>query len=74
MKVMREEESFKPVTIVLETQDELDWVFCCLAGTSINSANKIYKDEVGSTSERFNILFQEDTKMYEAFLKLVEGK
>lgn len=76
MKVIREEESFKPVTIVLESQDELDWLFCCLAGTSINNANKIYRNELGSLSGeyRFGVLFQEDSRMYAAVRKLVEGK
>lgn len=70
MKATREKESFKPVTIVLETQDELDWLFCCLAGTSINAANKTYADEVGNTTHRFDS-FAGDIDMYEAIKNLL---
>ncbi len=76
MKVIREEESFKPVTIVLESQDELDWLFCCLAGSCINVANKVYANELGRTTQRFS--FGEDNDigvgMYEAVRKLMEGE
>lgn len=70
MKVIREEESFKPVTIVLESQDELDWLFCCLASTSIRAANKTYVDEIGFVTDRFTG-FAQDVDMYDAVRKLV---
>ena len=76
MKVMREEESFKPVTIVLESQDELDWLFCCLAGTSINVANKVYTNELGRTTQRFAVGEDNDigVGMYETVREIMEGK
>ena len=73
MKVMREEESFKPVTIILESQDELDWLFCCLARTSTCDANQSYAKRTG-VIERFTKVSGIGYRMYEALLKLVEGK
>lgn len=76
MKVIREEESFKPVTIVLESQDELDWLFCCLAGTCISDANKVYANEIGRTTQRFSVGEDSDigVDMYEAVREIMEGK
>ena len=73
MKVMREKESFKPVTIVLESQDELDWLFCCLSNTPIKEANKTYADEIGGLADRFTG-FAQYVDMYEAVRKLMEGE
>ncbi len=76
MKVMREGESFKPVTIVLESQEELDWLFWCLAGTCISDANKVYANELGRTTQRFSAGEDNDigVDMYEAVREIVEGK
>lgn len=75
MKVIREEESFKPVTIVLESQDELDWLFCCLARTSTNDGNKTYADEVGGRLDRFSSSTVDvGLNMYEAVREIMEGK
>jgi hypothetical protein len=71
MKVNREAETFKPVTIVIESQDELDWLFCCLATTSVRDANKIYADEFGGRIDRFRG-FEKDVEMYEAIKELIE--
>lgn len=73
MKVMREEESFKPVTIVLESQDELDWLFCCLARTSTNDGDKTYEDEIGGRLARFSSSpVDVGLDMYQAVRKIME--
>jgi hypothetical protein len=74
MKVMREKESFKPVTIVLESQDELDWLFCCLAGSSVSGVNRAYANEFGKTTQRFPAVAVIGVDMYEAVREIVEGK
>lgn len=75
MKVMRKEESFKPVTIVLESQDELDWLFCCLASTSSRSqANLAFANEFGRVDRFSNCSSTLGFTMYEAVRKLMGGE
>lgn len=72
MKVMREKESFKPVTIILESQEELDWLFCCLAGTNITDANKTYAYHIKGTDSRRFTKLDTGSIMYKAVRKIVE--
>lgn len=74
MKVMREEESFKPVTIVLESQDELDWLFCCLAGTTLTDTNKTYAYQIDGTDSRHFTNLDQGSTMYKAVREIMEGK
>lgn len=69
MKVSREQEAFRPVTITLESQEELDWLFSCVASTSVKEANKTFADEVGGRLDRFNHSTC-DAQMYEEIKKL----
>ena len=41
MKVEENDYGFKPVTITLETQDELNWLIACLGKTSVRDLNAV---------------------------------
>jgi len=64
MKVTREE-SFKPVTIVLETQEEVALVYL-LSGKNYSVAKEVYRHEAGSYSELSKLL----SKIYSALGKV----
>lgn len=71
MKVTKEKEQFKPITITIENEDEALWLWCALNYASLPIMNKNENYIEGNCKDKF---FYISDSMFESFDKVFKPK